>query len=112
MYKTVWDLPQKCLVDLAVDRAPFVDQSQSMNIFMATPDFRRITSSHIYTWRKGLKTGIYYLRSKPASEPTQFTLDSSFIQEQQKQQKQQDQRDQRDQPKHQKDTEPCDMCSA
>tara|TARA_B110000208_G_C11800888_1_gene442269 strand:+ start:11031 stop:13685 length:2655 start_codon:yes stop_codon:yes gene_type:complete len=77
LYKIVWEIPQKHIVQQAIDRGPFIDQSQSMNIFMAKPDVNRLQSCHFYAWKKGLKTGIYYLRSKPASNAIQITVDST-----------------------------------
>ena len=77
IYKIVWEIPQKHIVDQAIARGPYVDQSQSMNIFMAKPDMNKLQSSHFYSWKNGLKTGIYYLRSKPATNALQFTIDSS-----------------------------------
>jgi len=84
VYKTVWEISQKTLIDMAADRGPYVDQSQSMNIYIAQPDSRRHTSAYIYAWRRGLKTGGYYFRSQPASDPKQFSLDSEFIRKMQK----------------------------
>ena len=66
-YKTVWEYKQKDLIDLAIDRAPFIDQSQSMNIYMAEPTISKLISSAIYGWKKGIKTGMYYLRTKAVS---------------------------------------------
>jgi ribonucleoside-diphosphate reductase alpha chain len=74
IYKTVWEISQKVIVDMAADRGAFIDQSQSMNIFMAVPTYAKLTSMHFYAWKKGLKTGSYYIRSKPASSPIQFTI--------------------------------------
>ena len=75
MYKTVWEIKQKSIIDMAADRGPFICQSQSMNLFVESPDFKRLSSMHFYTWQKGLKTGIYYLRSKPKAKTQQFTID-------------------------------------
>ena len=77
MYKTVWEIKQKHVVDQAIERAPFVDQTQSMNIFMEDANYDRITSSHMYAWKQGLKTGIYYFRTKPGTEAKKFTIDNS-----------------------------------
>jgi ribonucleoside-diphosphate reductase alpha chain len=79
LYKTVWELPQKDLVDMAADRGAFIDQSQSFNVFMATPTRAKMTSMHFYGWRKGLKTGMYYLRSKAAAQAIQFTVDQTKL---------------------------------
>jgi ribonucleoside-diphosphate reductase alpha chain len=75
LYKTVWEIKQKDLIDMAADRAVFIDQSQSMNIYMAEPDFSKITSMHFYGWSKGLKTGLYYLRTRAAADAIKFTVE-------------------------------------
>lgn len=74
LYKTAWELPQKDLIDMAIDRAPFICQSQSLNIFMEIATRGKMTSMHFYGWKKGAKTGMYYLRTKPAADAIQFTL--------------------------------------
>lgn len=79
LYKTVWEISQKTIIDMAADRGAFIDQSQSMNIHLAKPSRSSITSMHFYGWRAGLKTGSYYLRTKPAANPIQFTLDKSKL---------------------------------
>jgi ribonucleoside-diphosphate reductase alpha subunit len=79
LYKTVWEIKQKAILNQAIARGPFIDQSQSMNIFMAQPDSNRLTSSHFYAWRAGLKTGIYYLRSKPASNAIKFSVNTNIL---------------------------------
>jgi len=76
LYKTVWELKQKTLIDLAADRGAYICQSQSLNLFVADPDYSRLTSMHFYAWNKGLKTGIYYLRTKPPVAPQQFSLEA------------------------------------
>jgi len=75
IYKTVWEIKQKVLIDMAADRGPFICQSQSMNLFLESPDYKKLSSMHFYSWQKGLKTGIYYLRSKAKAKIQQFTLD-------------------------------------
>ena len=74
IYKTVWELSMKTLIDMAADRGLFICQSQSFNVFMAKPNLQKLTSMHFYSWRKGLKTGSYYLRTKPAAEAIKFTV--------------------------------------
>ncbi len=74
-YKTVWEIKQKTIIDMAADRGIYVCQSQSMNLFVETPDFKRLSSMHFYAWQKGLKTGMYYLRTKPKASAQQFTID-------------------------------------
>lgn len=75
IYKTVWEIKQKTLIDMAADRGPYVCQSQSLNLFMGDPDYRKLTSMHFYTWRKGLKTGIYYLRTRAVASAQKFTVE-------------------------------------
>lgn len=75
VFKTVWEISQKCIIDMAADRGAFVDQSQSMNLFLESPSMSKISSMHMYAWKSGLKTGMYYLRSKAKSRPIQFTLE-------------------------------------
>jgi ribonucleotide reductase alpha subunit len=74
-YKTAYDLKQKVIVDQSVDRSIFIDQSQSLNLFWEKPDISKVYASHIYGWKKGLKTGMYYLKSRPASDPIKFGID-------------------------------------
>lgn len=76
LYKTVWEIKQRDLVDMAADRGAFIDQSQSLNIFIDQPNHAKLTSMHFYGWEKGLKTGMYYLRTKPASQAIKFTVPS------------------------------------
>ena len=73
LYRTAWELPQKALIDLAADRGAFIDQSQSLNLFMETPTIGKLSSMYRYAWRQGLKT-TYYLRSRPATRINQATL--------------------------------------
>ena len=75
VFKTVWEISQKSIIDMAADRGAFIDQSQSMNLFLETPTMSKVSSMHMYAWEKGLKTGMYYLRSKAKSRPIQFTLE-------------------------------------
>lgn len=74
LYKTVWEIPQKTLLNFAIDRAPYICQSQSLNVYMAEPTFAKMSSMHFYAWRNGLKTGQYYLRSKGAADSIKFTV--------------------------------------
>jgi ribonucleoside-diphosphate reductase alpha subunit len=75
LYRVVWEIPQRSVIDLAAGRGPFIDQSQSLNIHLAEPDINKLTSMHFYGWTKGLKTGMYYLRSRPAVDAIKFTVD-------------------------------------
>jgi len=86
LYKTVWELKLKTLIDMAADRGAYIDQSQSFNVFMAEPTTAKLTSLHFYTWKKGLKTGMYYLRTKPAAQAIQFTVDPKVLVQKQLQQ--------------------------
>ncbi|OBA21537.1 hypothetical protein METBIDRAFT_32048 [Metschnikowia bicuspidata var. bicuspidata NRRL YB-4993] len=81
LYKTVWEVSQKSIVNMAADRGCFIDQLQSMNIFMKNPSIGALTSCHFYAWKKGLKTGMYYLRSQAASRAIQFTVDEQETEE-------------------------------
>ena len=81
IYKTVWEISQKAIIDMSADRGAFICQSQSLNIHLTDPNFGKLTSMHFYAWRKGLKTGMYYLRSTAAADAIKFTLDKSAIQE-------------------------------
>lgn len=77
LYKTVWEISQKHIIDMAADRAAFIDQSQSLNIHIKDPTMGKLTSMHFYGWKKGLKTGMYYLRTQAAAAAIQFTVDLS-----------------------------------
>ncbi|RWW17769.1 hypothetical protein GW17_00018283 [Ensete ventricosum] len=78
--RTVWEIKQRTLVDMAVDRGCYIDQSQSLNIHMDQPNFGKLTSLHFYAWSKGLKTGMYYLRTRAAADAIKFTVDTSLLQ--------------------------------
>lgn len=80
LYRTVWEISQRVIIDMAADRGAYICQSQSMNVFLQEPNFGKLTSMHFYSWKKGLKTGMYYLRSKAASSAIQFTVDKSSLQ--------------------------------
>lgn len=75
LYKTAWEIPQKTLINMARDRAPFICQSQSLNLFLAEPTYAKISSMHVYAWKQGLKTGCYYLRTKAVSSAQKFTIE-------------------------------------
>lgn len=77
LYKTVWEISVKTSINMAADRGAFIDQSQSFNIHVAEPNYGKLTSIHFYGWKAGLKTGMYYLRTKPAANAIQFTVDKS-----------------------------------
>ena len=81
LYKTVWEISQKVIIDMAADRGAFVCQSQSLNIHLSAPSFGQLTSMHFYGWKKGLKTGSYYLRTRPAASAIQFTVSNEEIAE-------------------------------
>ena len=94
-YKVVWEMPMKHLIDMAADRGAFICQSQSLNLWIEDPNYNILTSMHFYSWSKGLKTGIYYLRRKAKHQAQQFTLEPDKIKN-----------------KEEKEDEPCEMCSA
>ena len=90
-YRTVWEIPMQHLIDMSADRGPYICQSQSLNLWVEDPDYNKLTSMYFYSWQKGLKTGLYYLRRKPKHQPQQFTIAPSTAEQQ---------------------NQPCDMCSA
>jgi ribonucleoside-diphosphate reductase alpha chain len=92
LYKTVWEIKQKVIIDQAVDRGPFICQTQSMNLFFEEPTPNTLTSALFHGWKKGLKTGCYYIRNKPKAQAQQFTIDPSN--------------------KKTEEYEACEMCSA
>ena len=77
LYRTAWEIPMKTLINMARDRAPFICQSQSLNLFIADPTYSKLSSMHFYAWKQGLKTGCYYLRTKAAAKAQQFTVEPS-----------------------------------
>lgn len=79
LYKTVWEISQKTVIDMAADRSAFIDQSQSLNIHIQNPTMGKLTSMHFYGWKKGLKTGMYYLRTQAAAAAIQFTVDKKAL---------------------------------
>ena len=84
LYKTVWEIKQRVCLDMAADRGAYICQSQSLNIHMAEPTTGKLTSMHFYAWRKGLKTGMYYLRTRPKADAIQFTVDQTALAESRK----------------------------
>ena len=94
-YKIVWEIPMKHLIDMSADRGAFICQSQSLNLWMKEPKYDKLTSMHVYSWKKGLKTGIYYLRTKAKAAPQQFTIEP----------------DQKNVKYTEDDDEICEMCS-
>jgi ribonucleoside-diphosphate reductase alpha chain len=81
LYKTAWEISQKAIIDQAADRGAYICQSQSLNVFMENANFGKLTSMHFYGWEKGLKTGMYYLRTKAATDAIKFTIDKNVVQE-------------------------------
>ena len=81
IYRTVWEISQKAIIDMSADRGAYICQSQSLNIHLTNPNFGKLTSMHFYAWKKGLKTGMYYLRSNAAADAIKFTLDKATIQQ-------------------------------
>jgi ribonucleoside-diphosphate reductase alpha chain len=95
-YKIVWEIPMKHVIDMAADRGAFICQSQSLNLWMEDPTYNTLTSMHFYSWKQGLKTGIYYLRRKAKHQAQQFTIEPEQIQEK----------------NEETNDEICEMCSA
>ncbi|KAL4156475.1 hypothetical protein PRNP1_005506 [Phytophthora ramorum] len=87
-YKTVWEIKQKAVLDLSADRGAYICQSQSLNIHIADPTISKLTSMHFYAWKKGLKTGMYYMRGRPKADAIQFTVDKQGLDEQRAQEDQ------------------------
>jgi len=81
LYKTAWEISQKAIIDQAADRGAYICQSQSLNIFMENANFGKLTSMHFYGWEKGLKTGMYYLRTKAATDAIKFTVDKTVVEQ-------------------------------
>ncbi len=79
IYKTVWEISQRVIIDMAADRGAYIDQSQSLNLYIQNPSDNVLTSMHFYAWKKGLKTGQYYLRSQPNARPIQFTVEANKV---------------------------------
>jgi len=94
LYKTVWEISQKTIIDMAADRGAYIDQSQSLNIHMTNVSSDKLTSMHFHAWKKGLKTGMYYLRTKAATDAIKFTLKPELLQQEQQLIKQQQQNNQ------------------
>jgi len=97
-YKIVWEIPMKHLIDMASDRGAYICQSQSLNLWLEDPTYNSLTSMHFYSWKKGLKTGIYYLRRKAKHQAQQFTIEPEYIKNSHSNEKEKD--------------EICEMCSA
>jgi ribonucleotide reductase alpha subunit len=113
LYKTVWEIKQKSIIDHAVARGAFVDQSQSMNLYFPEPDFKKLSSALQYGWMQGLKTGMYYLRSRPASEATKVTLDLKEVEKKEEEKKDEKKEDEKKKPKQYVCTEDvCTVCSS
>ena len=79
IYRTCWEVKMRALIDMAADRGAFIDQSQSFNVFVTDPNYGKLSSMHFYGWKKGLKTGMYYLRTKAAADAIKFTVDQESL---------------------------------
>ena len=79
IYKTTWEIKQRIVLDMAADRGAFIDQSQSLNLHVIDANFAKLTSIHFHAWKRGLKTGMYYLRTKAASSAIKFTVDADKV---------------------------------
>ena len=96
-YKTVWEIPMRSLIDMAADRGIYVDQSQSLNLWLEDPNYNTLTSMHFYSWSKGLKTGIYYLRRRAKHQAQKFTIEPEKAKA--------------NMPEDEEEDEICEMCS-
>ena len=109
LFKTAWEIKQKTLIDQSADRGPYICQTQSLNLFFEDPTYRKLTSAHFYSWGRGLKTGSYYIRSRPKVQAQQFTIDPEKV-------KQAQQKNALEEEKKRKKVEctgdVCTMCSA
>lgn len=81
IYKTVWEIKQRAIIDMSADRGAYICQSQSLNLFIQDANFAKLSSAHFYAWKKGLKTGMYYLRTKAAADAIKFTVDQNALQQ-------------------------------
>jgi ribonucleoside-diphosphate reductase alpha chain len=81
IYRTCWEMKMRSLIDMAADRGAFICQSQSFNCFMTEPNYAKLSSMHFYGWKKGLKTGMYYLRTRAACDAIKFTVDQKSLKE-------------------------------
>jgi ribonucleoside-diphosphate reductase alpha chain len=106
LYKTVWEIKQKSVIDQSADRTPYICQTQSLNLYVEAPDFTKLTNMHFYSWSKGLKTGLYYLRTRPRAKTMAFTIDLETMKDAQKAKEEAVMACRRDNP------EGCLMCSA
>jgi ribonucleoside-diphosphate reductase alpha chain len=79
IYKTVWEIKQRAIIDMSAERGAFICQSQSLNLFIQDANFAKLSSAHFYSWKKGLKTGMYYLRTKAAADAIKFTVDQDAL---------------------------------
>merc|ERR1711959_299606 len=84
LYRTCWEMKMRSLIDMAADRGAFIDQSQSFNVFMTEPNYAKLSSMHFYGWKRGLKTGMYYLRTRAAADAIKFTVDQQKLSEKKK----------------------------
>uniref|UniRef100_A0A8C9FYH3 Ribonucleotide reductase large subunit domain-containing protein n=1 Tax=Pavo cristatus TaxID=9049 RepID=A0A8C9FYH3_PAVCR len=112
LYKTVWEISQKTVLKMAADRGAFIDQSQSLNIHIAEPNYGKLTSMHFYGWKQGLKTGMYYLRTKPAAKPIQFTLNKEKLREREKASEEEKERNKAAMVCSLENREECMMCGS
>jgi ribonucleoside-diphosphate reductase subunit M1 len=115
LYPTIWEIKQSWILKSAIARGPYVDQTQSMNIFMGVPDYQKLYSSHMFAWTNGLKTAIYYLRTRPAQDAIKFTIDTNIQKQNEKDNIAQQLSDNQTKEKRFKkpeEGEVCDVCSS
>jgi ribonucleoside-diphosphate reductase alpha chain len=112
IYKTAWELKQKSILEMAADRGAFICQSQSLNVFVTEPNFGKLTSMHFYAWKLGLKTGMYYLRTRAASSAIKFTVDTSVLKQQNTQKSVSVEQKQKDMMCSLDDPDSCEACGS
>ncbi len=114
LYRTSWEIKQRSLIDMAAERGAFIDQSQSFNVFMTEPNYAKLSSMHFYGWKKGLKTGMYYLRTRAACDAIKFTVDQQALSAKSKQDEAAAQNKENGpvQCSQPKEEEPCLSCGA
>ena len=112
LYKTAWEIKQKSIIDLAADRGAFICQSQSMNVFVRDANYSKLTSMHFYAWERGLKTGMYYLRTQAAADAIKFTVDAEMMRSKKEKERQEANVDYEAMVCSIENGDDCQMCSA
>ena len=111
LYKTVWEMKQKAIIDQAIGRGPFICQTQSMNLFFEEPNQNTLSSAFFYGWKNGLKTGCYYIRTRPKAQAQQFTLSAKKVQNNQEKKEQEVEAQTQVNKGNDSNYKECEMCS-